>query len=462
MSRRTASCPSAEERDRYHALIRAHGAHAVSFLGLESGMRFFFDEGGAVAYADTGRAWVAAGAPVASPRDVPALARAFVEAARAARRRACFFWVEGELLGEDFQLFTIGEQPLLDRESWRAAKASHRRLREQLRRARAKGVTARAVEPEELAEGAPLRLEVERLERAWLAARPMPEMGFVATVEPFVQPGEHRYLVAERAGHAVLFMSCVPIYARSGWLVEDVLRDSSTPNGTAELVFDRLFEGAVEGEVFTQGLSPLSGDIAPWLVATRYLTRPLYNFQGLRAFKGRLHPTRWERVSLAVPRGASTLLAIYDSLSAFARGSFTRFSLRLLGHDPGKMAWLLGVPLIAWTVILALLVVVDDGHLLGWGRLPLFGWMLFDLLLALSMLRVARAPRWPALLLLTAFASCDAALSLLHLALRGLGSGALERSLRALSAGAPVFGALALAYASASAARRATALRAST
>jgi len=442
-----ASKPPADDRARYLALIRAHGAHAVSFQGLESQMRFFFAEAGVVAYADTGGAWVAAGAPIAEESAIPSLAKAFVDAARASARRACFFGIEGDVLGAEFRTYALGEQPILDRASWRAAKSSHRKLREQVRRARAKGVVARLVAPEELSPGAPLRKEVDRLETEWLRSRPMPAMGFLVAVEPFVLPDEHRYLVAERAGCAVLFMSCVPIYARGGWLIEDVLRDPQAPNGTAELVFDRLFEDASPGELFTQGLAPLSGSVARWLMVVRDATRPLYNFEGLRAFKERLHPARWEVVSLAAPRDAAFLIALYDSLNAFARGSFVRFGLRALARNPGGTAWLLGVPLFFWTALLAVLVVVDDGSFMGWGRLPLLGWTLFDLLLAILMLRVAQAPRRASLLLLAAFASVDALLSLLHVANEGLGQDALQIGMRVLSFVAPVCGTVALAYA---------------
>ncbi len=63
--------------------------------------------------------------------------------------------------------------------------AASRSLREQLRRARAKGLAVREVVASELAEGAPLRGRIEALVERWLATRRMAPMGFLVAVELF-------------------------------------------------------------------------------------------------------------------------------------------------------------------------------------------------------------------------------------------------------------------------------------
>ena len=81
-------------------LVRRFGADAVSFLTLESTMRHWFDgvAGGradaVVAFNDTGKAWIAAGAPVSEVARIPRVARTFVDRAREQGRRACFFATE--------------------------------------------------------------------------------------------------------------------------------------------------------------------------------------------------------------------------------------------------------------------------------------------------------------------------------------------------------------------------------
>src|SRR5689334_1138217 len=78
------------------ALLRLHGWNATSFQVLERGFAYWFDPEAeaCVAYLDTGGAWVAAGAPIAAPAVLVACGERFVAAARAAKRRVCFFAVE--------------------------------------------------------------------------------------------------------------------------------------------------------------------------------------------------------------------------------------------------------------------------------------------------------------------------------------------------------------------------------
>jgi phosphatidylglycerol lysyltransferase len=56
------------ERRRVLAVLRRHGWNATSFQVLEPGFQYWFaDEDACVACVDTGRAWVAAGAPLTEP-----------------------------------------------------------------------------------------------------------------------------------------------------------------------------------------------------------------------------------------------------------------------------------------------------------------------------------------------------------------------------------------------------------
>ena len=125
------------------------------------------------------------------------------------------------------------------------------------------------------------------------------------------------------------------------------MREPAAPNGTAELLVDaaiHLFasEGAPRA---TLGLTPLSGGINGWLRAARDLTFGLYNFHGVRAFKAKFRLQGWEPVYLGYPhreKGPAlgliaslinllvAILALYDSLVAFARGDLPRFGVETL------------------------------------------------------------------------------------------------------------------------------------
>jgi hypothetical protein len=59
----------------------------------------------------------------------------------------------------------------------------------------------------------------------------MEPLDFLVAVKPFRAANEHLYFVAERGGEAVQFLSAVPIYARHGWLMEDMLAASMRRTG---------------------------------------------------------------------------------------------------------------------------------------------------------------------------------------------------------------------------------------
>lgn len=434
--------------------VAEHGSDAVSFQGLEPGLQLWrcAAPAGAVAYHDTGSAWVAAGGPYAAPADRAAVAARFVEAAAERRRRASFFCVDFDAQGAPqwpgFARVLLGEQPVWRPDEWPEVLRGHRRLREQLRRATAKGVQVRRVTAEELADGAPLRRAVDEMAASWLSSRAMEPMGFLVTLAPFVAASEHRYYLAEQRGRPVAFLSLVPVPARRGWLFEDLLRTPGVQNGTSELLVDRAMrELAQDGAAYaTTGLAPLSGDVPRVLSAIAQLARPLYDFRGLRRFKQRLHPPRWERVWMCTPQGQSRALHLIDALRAFSSGGLFRFAALTAVRHPGVLAWLLAVPLAPWALLLTALVVSGRSSLLGVPPVALAAWAIFDGLLAFGLWRASRAPKPRLLGLLASAASVDALLSLHHLIFVGLGGGwgALLRGLAVL---APWLGAPALWWA---------------
>jgi phosphatidylglycerol lysyltransferase len=432
-----------------------HGRDAMSFLAVESGMSHWFDAlipegtGACVAYVDTSRAWVAACSPLV-PAEGDAYARRaalrFVEAARTSGRRACFFGAEGPV-HEGLSGLLIGEQPLFRPREWLHDLSNRRSLREQLRRARAKGLRVRRLAVHEVEEDSPLRLEIERLAGEWLRSRHIEPMGFLVALEPFHCPSLHRYFVAELGGRAVGFLSAVPIGRRRAWLVEDVVRSANAPNGTTETLIVALMREAEDSEYVTLGLTPLAGRVAWPLRVVRWISRPLFDFEGLRSFRERLHPQAWQPVWLVYPNRKWPTLPVLDSLRAFARGSLVGFAARSFIRHPSGLPWALALPLPLWTAGLAWLVAVHRASLLGFPRVELALWAAFDALLLLVLVRVAMRPQRPRLLLATSLAIVDAVLSVGHLAWVGVGSTALQTALRTMATTAPVVGASLLAWA---------------
>src|SRR5581483_5644808 len=110
------------ERVRVLELVQRHGWNATAFQTLESGYRYFFHgDDACVAYVRAGRAWVAAGAPIAPSGRLGEVILAFFAEARAAGMRACFFASEERLHVETADVLRhlrIGEQPTWDPRHW--------------------------------------------------------------------------------------------------------------------------------------------------------------------------------------------------------------------------------------------------------------------------------------------------------------------------------------------------------
>lgn len=399
------------ERQRVLALVKRFGWNSTSFQVLEPEYDYWFDgDNACVAYVDTGYAWVSAGRPLAEESALSKVTARFVDAAKSARRRACFFAVEDVFISASgLAAAKIGEQPSWDPQAWDKTLRATRSLREQVRRAKKKGVTARLVTEEELKDsGGAVRAGIESLVRDWLASRAMAPMGFLVDVQPFLFSEEKRFFVAEQQGQVVGALILSPVYQREGWLFEDLLRDDAAPNGTVEVLIDAAmrFTADAGATYVTLGLVPLAG-VSGWLRFIREGSRSFYDFGGLHAFKRKLRPTQWSPIYLAYSRGGSSQVAILDSLTAFARGSLLRFaaSTVLRGHS-GALR-LLAALLIPWT---ACLLFADTEKWFPSSEVQI-AWAVFDVVVATGLFALAsRFRKWLATTLALAV-TCDAALT---------------------------------------------------
>jgi len=403
-------------------------------------LSYWFDgDDACVAYADTGAAWIAAGDPIAAAERADEVLVHFCRAARDAGRRPRFFALE-RLPGSATELETIpiGTQPVWNPRSWPDTLRRKRSLREQLRRARAKGVTVREVDASELTPGHPTREGVDALIAHWLDSRAIAPMGFLVEIDVYHTPKERRFLVAERHGSVVGILVAVPVFAREGWFFEDVLRDPAAPNGTIELLFDHAMRacGDAGSSHVTFGLAPLADVPSKPLAWIRDHGRLFYDFEGLRRFKSKLEPQCWEPVYLGYPKRERGILAVIDSLEAFARGSFWRFLWATLVHRARRVTGILALLLIPWTIVLAL----APARLFPSAQVQL-AWVVYDVLLLGGLAALLR--RWhPALAAtLSVLAGIDATLGTVQLAVHNLhhldGVVTIGGSLAALAA--PVF-----------------------
>ncbi len=435
----------AEPRARVLELVRRHGYNATAFQTLEQGYLYFFHAGGVVAYVDTGAAWVVAGAPIAPLEQIAAVLWAFLHEARQARRRCCLFATEQRLLdlaGARLRSLRIGEQPIWDPQDWDDILKQRKSVREQLRRARAKGVTLREVTPAELELGA-TREGIARVTERWLSTREMAPMEFLVRLELFTFTEDRRCFVAELGGRIVGVAGVVPVPLREGWFIEDLVRDPAAPNGTSELLIDGVMRWAqAKGSHFlTLGLAPLAGDVSPLLRAARSSGGALYDFEGLRSYKAKLAPELWLPIFLSYPAEQSAWRSLLDALVAFTQSGLWHFGWRTLTRGPIVVVRALAVLLVPWTLLLAL--APERFFPAPWIK---WSWVVFDVLVACGLFRFLYKRRTSSLTPLALAVTADAVLTPVQALLWNLphASGLSELALTLLACAAPILAAIVL------------------
>ena len=336
-----------DERNRALRLLRQFGWNWTSFQILQPQFKFWFlGNRACVAYVDTGRAWIVAGAPVAAADSVSTVARAFVDDARQQHRRVVFFGSEGRLAAQSgFKSILIGRQPVFDATQWLSIVQRRARLREQLNRARAKGLRIESVSPSRVADSKmAMRLELESLIARWLSKKAMPKMGFLSEIQPFAFAHERRYFIAHRGDQCVGFAAMAPVYQRQGWYLENLVRAPDAPNGTAESLIDVAARDAAESGsgYFTFGLTPLAGNIGFWLAVAKRVGSPLYGFAGIERFREKFRPTADLPIYIAYPSEQTAISAVYHSLVAFAQGGLVRFGGLTLLHNAHTLLGTIG------------------------------------------------------------------------------------------------------------------------
>ena len=316
-------------------LVLEHGWNSTCYQILNPGIRHWFSQAGdaVVGYVPRHKTLVVAGAPVCRPERLAAVASEFEAQARSAGHRVCYVCAEERLdaiykNSPRHARIVLGAQPVWDPARWEALAQLRRTVRQQLNRARNKGVHVEPVAPGDALHDAELRACVHD----WLAARPLPPLHFL--VEPFALDGvldDRLILVARHARKAVAILVASPVPARGGYLIEQIARSTVAPNGTTELLIDHAMRSiAAQGRRYaTLGLVALADELPgemsrnPWwmrrlMALARAHANRFYNFRGLLQFRRKLGPERWEGVYAIVNEPAFTPAAFYDLGGAFS------------------------------------------------------------------------------------------------------------------------------------------------
>ena len=330
--------PSEQDLEDAGRIIAAQDSTFPYLVYLEDKALLFDERREAfIMYGVQGRTWVALGDPVGPPALVPDLIRLFIARCDDYGGTPVFYEVGTKYLHHyaDFGLtfVKVGEEARVDLERFTLDGPRGARFRQLVRRLEKDGGIFRVLPAGEVRE----RLEELRaVSDDWLQSRSVAEKGFsLGCFEPDYV-ARFPAAVVECGQQIEAFATLWP-----GLMGQEVSTDlmrhhRDAPKSVMEALFTHLmiWSRAKGYRWFVMGMAPMSGfessPIAPlWARAGRLLYEhgtPLYNFQGLRAFKDKFDPV-WESRYLVYPGGLA-LLRIAADVSALVSGGYRRIFVK--------------------------------------------------------------------------------------------------------------------------------------
>ncbi len=264
-----------------------------------------FEERGLLLYGTTGNYLVVFSDPVVSPGEERACLESFLDFAEGGGWEVVFYqlsprWIP-YLHDQGFSLFKLGEEALVDLRSFALDGKRFKSLRNMLHHVERAGATLRVLSTDEVGR----RLaELRAVSDAWLATKHVPEKRF--SVGFFSEAYLRRFpaIIAEDPSGKILGFASLMPGRRGGEASLDLMRYlPDAPAGVIDAILVHAFAWAREQgySVFSLGMAPLStvgeSSRAPlWERLSRFLYRHgayFYNFQGLRQYKQKFHPS-WE------------------------------------------------------------------------------------------------------------------------------------------------------------------------
>lgn len=326
------------EPERARQLVLEHGWNSTAYQILNPGIEHWFCQTspGVVGFVREHRRWIAGGSPICAPELLPAICGEFESAAAEHGCRVCYFCAAARMEqmyrhSTRHSVITIGAQPVWDPHDWPERVCGHPSVRAQLNRARNKGVVILQWQAERARTDPGLR----QCLADWLAHRAFPPLHFMT--EPDTLDGVLRdrlLFVAVREEQAVGYLLASPAPRRNGYLLEQIVRSRQAPNGTAELLIHAAMHRLAEMDCTyaTLGLVALAEHARRHMARNPLWMRVMlawarahgcrfYNFQGLEAFRTKLHPQAWEPVFAISNEQNFSAMTLHAVAKAFCEGS---------------------------------------------------------------------------------------------------------------------------------------------
>ncbi|MGN6316637.1 bifunctional lysylphosphatidylglycerol flippase/synthetase MprF [Trinickia sp.] len=322
--------PSSEDLTDAVQIIRAQ-ERSDAGLAMMGDKSFLFSDSrhAFLMYAKHGRTWAALHDPVGPREEWDQLIRKFVMLAHAHGGRAAFYQVRADslplYLDSGLTLMKLGEEARLALDGFDMSGPKRAALRYSLRRAERDGCTTEVIDAASIS----AYIDVLRgISDSWLESRAAREKSFSVAAFSEAYLAAQSVMLVRQNGVPVAFTT----FMTTDLNVEATVGVMRHVADASPYVMDYLFV-QLALHLKSAGYRSLSLGVAPFSgVQSTPLGSPLhqlgsmvwrfggrfYNFQGLRAFKGKFQPG-WEPRYLAVSGWASALLTLVD-LSILAGG----------------------------------------------------------------------------------------------------------------------------------------------
>jgi phosphatidylglycerol lysyltransferase len=242
--------------------LQRYGANSFSSCLLYSDMSHYRCEttDGFVGYLDSRWILVAMGEPVCDGRDYLLAAQEFVRFAAARGKTAVFVAARQEFLdavcGERPTTLLLGDDWIFPVHTY-APRGDHaKKVRSASNQLLKHGGIVREYRPS-AGRNPGLEKQIGQMIDRWLAGHSRFQMHLLS-LDLYQLADLKRYFYVEYEGRPVAILSCLPIFARRGYLFEDLIRDPDAPNGCSEMiVLEAIRRFRAEGtQMATFGLSP--------------------------------------------------------------------------------------------------------------------------------------------------------------------------------------------------------------
>ena len=329
--------PSRADLDRALGIIAAQG-RGDALLAMMGDKSLLFSGSGRsfLMFADRGRSSIALYDPVGPRHEWAELIGRFLAHAADRGNRAAFYHVRPDSLSlyidAGLQTIKLGEEARVDLGGFDLAGARRSHLRYALKRGAREGLTFEMLAP---GEATTALGELDAVSRGWLDARGAREKGFSVAAFSAAYLAAQSVALVRSGGRAVAFASLM----RGGEGEEATVGlmrhlPEASPYAMEFLFVSLILALKQEGcASLSLGTAPLSGlsrlplssrwHLLGHLV-WRHGTR-LYNFQGLKTFKGKFDP-QWEPRYLAVSGSLGPYLALADA-AVLSRGASLRSAM---------------------------------------------------------------------------------------------------------------------------------------